>query len=134
MLKGVKDDPEINTVFIATDDVGAIDMVYDLLIDSPIKKMSIITFATEKNTGYDQQKFNKTMSQEESFLSNVSFIVDFSALIQAKYYIGTVTSNITRFVIMSDNIPYNRIYNIDSPTKRNTFIEGWFRNIPINNI
>ena len=74
------------------------------------------------------------MSQEESFLSNVSFIVDFSALIQAKYYIGTVTSNITRFVIMSDNIPYNRIYNIDSPTKRNTFIEGWFRNIPINNI
>jgi hypothetical protein len=132
--KILKDDPEIDTVFIATDDVEAIDMVYDLLIDSPIKKMSIITFATEKNTGYDQQKFNKTMSQEESFLSNVSFIVDFSALIRAKYYIGTVSSNITRFVIMSDNIPYNRIYNIDSPTKRNRFIEGWFRNIPINNI
>jgi hypothetical protein len=127
-------DPTIDTVFIATDDVAAIDIVYDLLIDSPIKKISIITFATEKRQGYDQQAFNKKMTQHESYLSNIDFITDFSALLGAKYYIGTLSSNITRFVIMSNNIPYKNIYNIDSPTKVNTFIEGWFRNLPINNV
>jgi len=128
-------DPEINTIFIATDDNSTIDIVYELLIGSHIKKFYIVTFSTDERQGYDQQKFNKKFSQEESFQSNVAFIVDFSALVNSTYYIGTLSSNVTRFVIMTNNIPYKNIYNIETFSEiTSQHIPKFYTGMPINNI
>jgi hypothetical protein len=131
----LKTDPTIDTIFIATDDDSAIDTVYDLLLESSIKKMYIITFSTEERKGYDQKKFNLNLSQEESYLSNIDFIIDFSALLGAKYYIGTLSSNITRFVIMSNRILYKNIYNIEKISKTNAaFIPKFYLGLSINHV
>ena len=133
--KIIKIDPEIKTIFIATDDDEVIDIIYNLLCESSIKKISIITFSTTERKGYDQKKFNLNLSQQESYLSNISFIIDFEALLRGKYFIGTISSNVTRFVIMSNKIPYKNIYNIEKISKINSnFIPKFYRELEINNI
>ena len=105
-----KKDNSINTIFIATDDYEAVEKLNQY---KELNNMRIITFA-KKRQGYNQKDFNLKYSTKESYDSNIDFLVDLSALFNATYYIGTLSSNIMRTVLLNDKIKLDNVYNLES--------------------
>lgn len=126
-----KNDNSIKTIFIATDDYEAIKEIRKF---KELNNMNIITFATEKRKGYNQRKFNLEFSTEESYSSNIDFLVDLVALFNSKYFIRTFSSNIMKTVIFNDKIKWSNIYNIENTKKSITEFPKWAYNLKINHV
>ncbi|KAJ8905068.1 hypothetical protein NDN08_001579 [Rhodosorus marinus] len=85
-------DPAISKIFLATDDGSIIWELRDLL-----PEYAIYTFADPQSTGHLQRNANED-PMRQTVLSTMSLVAEIDILRQAKYFIGTYSSNIGRLL------------------------------------
>lgn len=83
-----------NNVYIATDDVSVIDYIRTKLYCHDI---NVYYNSLNNSTGYDLNIFNRASMQERREES-INVLLDMEVLINAKFFIGTYTSNLSRVV------------------------------------
>lgn len=104
--KALSIEPNINKFSICTDDFTVIE---ELKIKYPY--FHFYTLCNSKKRGYIQKNFNALKKKNEKEEEVVSILTDSQILIHSKLFIGTYSSNISRFVcIMRNNVS---CYSID---------------------
>jgi len=129
----LKKDKNIKTIFVATDDYRAVEMIKNIL---KLIDINILTFATEKRKGYNQKDFNKK-DINNIYDDTLNFLLDLDVLMNSTYYFGTTTSNISKLVLFSNKIPLNRFYNMENNKENYKFkvqLPPWLKRVATNQV
>lgn len=96
--KAISIDPNINKFTICTDDYSVIE---DFKTEYP--NYDFITFCSKSKRGYSQTEFNSLTSLELKNNEVISILKDAYLLINSKFFIGTFSSNIGRYIVLERN-------------------------------
>ena len=97
--------------FVASDEYGAVEE-FRVALDSQGIPCQLVTLTPSKQNGTDFQQQNK-LSYEET----LRFLAEISLLVDAKYFVGTMGSNVGRFVTLMRSCPaYFRGERINNAT------------------
>lgn len=109
--KALNIDPNNTKFTICTDDYTVVN---ELRLEYP--NFIFLTFCDKEKKGYDQKNYNNLQSKKKKSDEVISILLDSQILINSRYFIGTYTSNVSRYVaIVKNNIDcYSMDDNLNS--------------------
>lgn len=104
--KALQIDPNLSTFTICTDD-------YEVIEDFKNKypEFKIISFCPSNRNGYFQKEYNSKQKKSEKRSEVINILKDSHLLINSKIFVGTLSSNVARYVVLMRN--NNECYSID---------------------
>jgi hypothetical protein len=87
----------LKPIFISSDDYSVI-----LELQEKRPQWEIVTFTKENRIGHQQSVFNKR-SKEEIFRETKDFLNEINIHIEASFFVGSITSNVTKLISMIRN-------------------------------